>query len=174
MRAAYADPPYVGQAKKHYGPEAREVNHEALINHLENDFDTWALSCSTPSLHTILPMCPPETRIMAWVKPFCIFKPNVNPAFAWEPVLVKLSDRKRGREMPTVRDWIACNITLRRGLTGVKPDDVCVWLFEVMNLHPEDEFTDLFPGSGAVSAAWENWNPLPSVRKDLPSTSRSV
>jgi hypothetical protein len=26
-----------------------------------------------------------------------------------------------------------------------------------MNLEPDDEFCDVFPGSGAVTAAWERW-----------------
>jgi len=93
---------------------------------------------------------------MAWVKPFAVFKPNVNPAYAWEPVLVK-TGRKRSRQQPTVRDWVSANITLKRGLVGVKPDEVCDWLFEVMNLKPSDEFNDLFPGSGAVTKAWTQW-----------------
>lgn len=33
----------------------------------------------------------------------------------------------------------------------------CYWLFEVLNLQPEDQFEDLFPGSGAVSVAWNKW-----------------
>jgi len=80
MRLAYADPPYIGQARKHYGPDAREVNHELLVNHLR-EFDGWALSASSPSLAKILPLCP-EARVAAWVKPFASFKPNVNPAYA--------------------------------------------------------------------------------------------
>jgi hypothetical protein len=30
-------------------------------------------------------------------------------------------------------------------------------MFEGLNLTPEDEFHDLFPGSMAVSEAWEKW-----------------
>jgi hypothetical protein len=30
-------------------------------------------------------------------------------------------------------------------------------MFEGLNLTPEDEFHDLFPGSGAVGEAWEKW-----------------
>ncbi len=153
MRIAYADPPYVGQAKKLYGEH--EVNHEWLIFQLER-YDGWALSCSSPSLRYLLPLCPKETRVMAWVKPFCSFKPNVNPAYAWEPVLVSPA-RKRGRDVPTVRDWVSVNITLKKGLTGVKPDAFSNWLFEVLGMELTDEFIDLFPGTGAVTRAWEHW-----------------
>jgi hypothetical protein len=30
-------------------------------------------------------------------------------------------------------------------------------MFEGLNLTAEDEFHDLFPGSGAVGEAWEKW-----------------
>ena len=156
MKVAFADPPYVGQALKHYGEE--EVDHPALIASLCKDYpDGWALSCSSPSLRTLLPLCPPDVRVMAWVKPFAIFKPNVNPAYAWEPVIVRGGRQPRDRSEPTVRDWVSANITLKRGLVGVKPDAFCFWLFEVLGLFPDDTFVDLFPGSGAVTRAWEYW-----------------
>lgn len=160
MRFAIADPPYVGQSAKHYGhhPDyAGEVDHEALIQRLVADFpDGWALCCSSPSLRYLLPLCPEDVRVMAWVKPFCSFKPGVNPAYAWEPVLV-YGGRPRTRGMNTVRDWLAANITLQRGLSGVKPDAFCYWLFEVLGMQAGDELADLFPGSGAVSRAWERY-----------------
>jgi hypothetical protein len=156
VRFAYADPPYIGQARKHYGPEAREVNHPLLIAHLA-EFDGWALSCSSPSLRELLPLCPPDVRVMAWVKPFAAFKVNVNPAYAWEPVLVKVLPRKRERAEPTVRDWVSAVITLQRGTSGAKPEQFCRWLFEAVGVTPDDEFCDLFPGSGAVQRAWESW-----------------
>lgn len=158
MRIAYADPPYLGQAKRHYADESDytgEVDHRRLIE-LLGWYDGWALSCSSPSLRTLLPMCPEDVRVMAWVKPFCSFKPNVNPAYAWEPVLVKPA-RSLTRGQDTVRDWVSANITLQRGLSGAKPFGFCMWLFEVLGMEPDDEFTDLFPGTGAVTEALAIW-----------------
>lgn len=157
MRFAYADPPYIGQAKKHYShdPLCAEVDHAVLIEKL-NTFDAWALSCSSPSLRQILALCPEDIRVMAWVKPFCAFKVNVNPAYAWEPIIVR-GGRKRTRQQPTLRDWFSHVITLKKGLVGVKPEAVCHWLFGVVNLQRGDEFHDLFPGSGAVSRAHETF-----------------
>lgn len=157
MRFAYADPPYLGQARKHYGPDAREVNHPLLIAHLA-EFDGWALSLSSPSLATILPMCPPEARVGAWVKPFAAYKPGVNPGYCWEPVIFRPLPRKRARTEDTVRDYVSANITLQRGVSGAKPEAFCWWLFALAGLTPDDEFVDLFPGSGAVTRAYENWN----------------
>ena len=155
MNVAYADPPYLGQARKHYGPDAKEVNHRLLIAHLE-EYDAWALSLSSPSLQEILPLCPKEVRVGSWVKPFASFKPNVNPAYAWEPV-VFCGGRKRNRKEPTVRDWVSCNITLKRGVSGAKPESFSFWLFEVLNMRHDDTFVDLFPGSNAVSNAWSKF-----------------
>lgn len=155
MRFAYADPPYIGQAKKHY--DCAEIDHKELIEKLMREYpDGWALSLSSPTLKFVLPVCPPEVRVMAWVKPFCSFKVNVNPAYAWEPVIV-FKGRKRGREWPTTRDWVSENITLKKGLSGVKPEKFCFWLFDILGMEPADEFHDLFPGSGAVTAAYKKW-----------------
>ncbi len=159
MRFCYADPPYIGQAEKHYSadPNCAEVDHAGLVQQLVDEFpDGWALSLSSPSLKQVLAYCPDDVRVMAWVKPFCAFKANVNPAYAWEPVIVR-GGRKRTREQPTVRDWLAESITLRRGLSGVKPHAFSFWIFDVLNMQPGDTLIDLYPGSGAVTDAWQVW-----------------
>ena len=147
-------------AKKHYSGDEHcaEVDHVALLSHLNDDFDAWALSSGSIQLKQILnmPTCPDDVRICAWVKPFANFKPNVNPAYAWEPIITR-GGRKRGRDVYTAYDWVSANITLKRGVVGAKPDKFCFWLFEFMGLNSDDEFTDMFPGSGAVTEAWETW-----------------
>jgi len=165
MRFAYADPPYLGQGAKLYGkhhPEAARWDsldaHAELLTQLHRDYaDGWAYSLSSTTLRAILPVAPLGVRVGAWVKPFCAFKPNVNPAYAWEPVLF-MGGRKRGRDVPTARDWCSANITLRRGLTGAKPDVFSLWLFDLLGMQPGDEFVDLFPGTGAVSRAWSQFS----------------
>lgn len=164
MRFCYADPPYPGQARKHYAAEAAadgrvavEVNHRVLIGSLMQHYpDGWALSTSEPALYDVLPMCPRGVRVMPWVKPFASLKPGVNPGYCWEPVIV-WGGRKRTREQPTTRDYLSCNITLRRGFPGAKPAPFCYWLFDVLNVQDGDEFEDLFPGSGAVTWALNAW-----------------
>jgi len=154
MRIAYADPPYLGCANLY--PEKQEVDHEKLISELET-YAGWALSCSSPSLKNLLSLCPTDVRIAAWVKPFCSFKPNVNPAYAWEPIIFKPARVKRDRKEPTIRDWVSANITLKKGLVGAKPAVFCYWLFKLLGANPEDELHDLFPGTGIVTRCWENW-----------------
>lgn len=171
MKFAYADPPYLGCGKLYASdhPEAKEwdnpFRHRRLIEYLNFNFpDGWAMSASSPSLKEILAMCPHDCRVSPWVKPFAIFKPNVGVAYAWEPVIWR-GGRPRTREQDTVRDWVSANITLRRGLTGAKPREFCRWVFSLLNAQPGDMFDDIFPGTGAVTAAWEEWIGEPAERE---------
>jgi hypothetical protein len=166
LRAAVADPPYVGQSAKHYADHpdyAGEVDHVELVARLLG-YDAWALCLSSPSTHVVLDACRAhgldlragDVRLMSWVKPWCAFKRNVRVAYSWEPVVVKVAPRLEGAT-PT-RDHIAEGMTMKRGLTGVKPERWCFWLFEAMGLRPGDTLDDLFPGTGAVSRAWRAWS----------------
>lgn len=156
MKVAYADPPYIGCANRY--PEKTEVDHRELIARLET-YDAWALSASSPSLKIILPMCPDDIRIAAWVKPFCSFKVGVFPAYAWEPVIFKGS-RRPPRTEPTVRDWLAESMTLEKNMCGAKPPKFCYWIFNLLGMLPEDTFDDLFPGSGIVTKCWNEFREM--------------
>lgn len=173
MRFAIADPPYYGYAKAFYGDlhaEAAEydelVTHTNLIERL-SEYDGWALHMTSGNLKDILPLCPKDARVMAWVKPFASFKPGVGVAYAWEPVVVH-GGRKRERDQGTVRDWCAVNIALKKGLAGAKPRAVVWWLLEVLNVLPDDEVDDLFHGSGEVSAAIVEWREAQTGLCSLP------
>ncbi len=168
MKFAYADPPYFGYAGYYKGLHAESAayddltTHARLIERLCDEFpEAWALSMTSGNLHDILPLCPKAARIGSWVKPFASFKPGVNPAYAWEPIVFYGGRQKRARDEPTVRDWVACQITLKRGFVGAKPRKVCRWIFEFLGARPGDDFTDLFPGSGAVQHAWDEYNNAP-------------
>lgn len=160
MRFAYADPPYPGQARRLYGKHpdyAGEVDHAALVDRLCAEFtDGWALSTGARFLRQVLVLCPEDVRVLAWVKPWCPFMPQIKVAYAWEPVIVR-GGRPRPRHGDTVRDWLAASSTMKRGLAGVKPDAFCDWVFEVLGMEADDALADLFPGSGAVTRAWETW-----------------
>lgn len=163
MKFAYADPPYLGCGALYaaHHPDALDWNdpehHRRLILRLRDEYpDGWALSLSSPSLQTILQFCPADIRVGAWVKPFASFKPNVNPAYAWEPVIFR-GGRKHDRYDPTVRDWHSENITLKKGLTGAKPPGFCAWVIRLLNATAGDEFDDLFPGTNAFGDAWRTW-----------------
>ena len=156
MRLAYADPPYPGQSHlyRDHPDYGGEVDHAELIARLCRDYDGWLLHTSSPALRDLMPLVPKRARLMAWVKPFAAFKRNVSVAYAWEPVIVMAARKPVVDGFCVMRDWIAASCTLKKGLTGAKPMDVCLWAFAIMGAQPDDELHDLYPGTGAVSAAW--------------------
>lgn len=161
MRFAYADPPYLGCGKLYKKHHAEALvwddpeTHRKLIESLA-EYDAWAMSLTSTSLQTLLPMCPADCRVGAWVKPFAVFRPNVNPAYAWEPVIYR-GAKKRDRYSPTIRDWHSANITMMKGLPGAKPESFAMWVFNLLGVDGDDEFVDLFPGTGIMTRMWESW-----------------
>lgn len=161
MRIAFADPPYPGNAHLYDHPQADDWNevsaHIGLIHELSATYpDGWVLFTSAPALRHLLRETPPDTRTYIWAKTFAAFKKGVNPSYAWEPILVR-GGRGRTDLNTYTRDWCAEPITLRKGLTGAKPPNLCYWLFDNLNLQPGDEVVDLFPGTGAIGKAWEDY-----------------
>ena len=160
MKLAYADPPYPGQAKRHYADHedyAGEVDHAALVASLR-EYDGWALSTSNQALADVLALTGPM-RVLAWCKP--ISPPfRGHGVYGWEPVIVKPA-----RAIPSdLRDTITVSpeqYTFRPKpdgyVTGAKPPAFCRWLFAWLGAEPSDEFIDLFPGSRAVSDEWERF-----------------
>lgn len=159
MKIGYADPPYPGCAHLYRDhPDFNgEVDHVSLIRRLCKEYDGWILHTSSTALRKLIPMIPIEARICAWVKPFAAFKKNVAVAYAWEPVIIKAGRKPVVSPWCIYRDFISEPITLRRGLVGAKPEAVCFWAFALVGANPEDEMDDLFPGTGAVTRAWNEW-----------------
>jgi hypothetical protein len=158
LKLAYADPPYPGKARIYRGHRdyAGEVDHAGLIARLEDTYQGWALSTSAEALPQVLALCPPGVRIAAWHR-----GPRVHraawPLNAWEPVIYR-----GGRQLPEDRvrtDSIVCGAiparTLPDRVVGMKPPEVCRWIFELLGAGPGDTLDDLFPGSGAVTRAWD-------------------
>jgi hypothetical protein len=180
LRVAYADPPYPGQAKRHYAnhPDyAGEVNHRSLIFNLERDFpDGWALSTSVPALADVLALCPygdpsrkragggsvklgTGVRVCAWFRTGTPFPPS-RVMWAWEPLIIRTPHWRQRHPSDFIPD--ALYATQPRGflgneITGQKPPAFCRWLFDLLGLGPDDELVDLYPGSDAVGREWEAW-----------------
>ena len=162
MRFAYADPPYVGQAKKHYGDHpdyGGEVDHEYLIGTVLAEFDGWALSLSMKSLRYLLPLCPEDALVLAW------FNTNAPPMgdkrmYSWEPVILH-GGRRPSTHTRTSFTGPPPMWTFRpvdeRHVIGEKSEAFCHWVFRCAGLGPDDELVDLFPGSGAVGRAWASF-----------------
>lgn len=169
MRFAFADPPYLGCCRlyDHFHPDGLcwddPATHRELIGRLTAEYpDGWALSCTSVSLRTLLPMCPEDVRVGAWVKPFHVYKKGVRPAYAWEPLIYRAGRNPsaghkhappvKGGEANTPKDFLSCNITLKKGLTGAKPPKFNRWVLDLLAFDPDqDTIDDLFPGSGSMA-----------------------
>lgn len=155
-KLAYADPPYLGCAKLY--PEHPDAaiwdnpdTHAQLLRRLDSEYDGWAYSLTSTTLATLLPLAPERVRIAAWVKPFAAFKRNVRVAYTWEPVLFKPGRDSSKFGAPVSRDHLSSSITLRRGLTGTKPDKFNRWILDLLGYIEGDEVADLFPGSNGMA-----------------------
>lgn len=162
MRFAYADPPYLGVGYRYaeHHPEARvwddPERHRQLIDSLSANYpDGWALSLSSTSLQTLLPMCPPDVRIASWVKPWAAFKRNVRVAYTWEPVIVRGGRKSSTDGAPPCRDHISLPMTMRKGLVGAKPEAFCRWVMDMLGWKQGDEIDDIFPGTGVFGRVTE-------------------
>ncbi|MCC2030632.1 helix-turn-helix transcriptional regulator [Microbacterium allomyrinae] len=218
LRLAYADPPYPGLSKRYYGDHpdyAGEVDHRRLVEQLDG-YDGWALSTSARALKDVLALCPPGSRVAAWVRGERPTR-SAGPLNAWEPVIYwggrrdasrsttagekvsrltgverhvagESSDTSRapGRRVAedlgdtsrhaaadasgTAADDASRGsarrvdvLTYRPGarttepgrVVGAKPAEFCRWVFDLLGAEPQDEFTDVFPGSGGVQRAWD-------------------
>ena len=173
MRVAYADPPYIGQAKKLYGRYGgSEVDHAALIARLECDYSGWALSASSASLREILIVCPPEVRIAAWVRKAPKLCRGQRPTYAWEPVIFKPA--RTIAKGPVIYDWLCADPGFapagKAHIIGRKPQSFSFWLFDLLGAQSSDEFDDLFPGSGAVTRAWNQWRRMTPLAHPIERT----
>jgi hypothetical protein len=168
MRFAYADPPYLGCAHRHYRnhPDyGGEVDHMELIGRLE-DYDGWALSLSAKSLPVILALCPPGVLVHAWFKP--IAPPlGDHRRYNWEPVIIKPVRRYGPGYVPTALIESPPQFTFRdkpaSHVIGEKPEAFAHWVFAAAGLTADDQMHDLFPGSGAIGRAWDSYCSGPTV-----------
>lgn len=156
QRFAYADPPYPGLSAKYYRDEpsfAGEVDHQELVARLSEPgrYYGWALSTSARALRMVLPLCPPEARVCAWVKPIGVPTASAGIHNNWEPLIVV-----GGRQRPPGRaDWLRAQPARFEGeLPGRKPSEFIAWMFDLLGMAPGDALDDLFPGTGIVGRAW--------------------
>jgi hypothetical protein len=125
--------------------------HRALVERLDREHpDGWALSMASVDISAMAMILPRDVRWGSWVKTFASFKPGVNPGYAWEPVAFR-GGRALGRDVDTVRDFLACPIALKKGLAGAKPPRFCAWILDMLGFQAGDTCDDIFPGTGVFS-----------------------
>jgi hypothetical protein len=184
IRVAYADPPYPGCARFYsvpgtpeYHPDAAEwddpARHVRLIQELERDFpDGWALSTSSTALDVLHPR-PAGSRVAVYCHPgvqnAMVGREVAAVAFMWEAVIYRVPQVARGTRVSTPDCvWASAGHNHTQGFYGSKPPKFCRWLLSLLRLgaHPDDEFVDLFPGSGNVTRAWQEFRAGRVVARD--------
>jgi hypothetical protein len=158
---AYADPPYLGRAEYYraHHPNAmiwdKPDTHQALIGRLQAEYpDGWALSLSERSLRTILPMCK-AVPVRKHFEPviFCGGRDYADTGNRTADFIVTKQE-----PLPAGQPRYAMQKgELRSGQTfvGRKPAAFAHWILDLLGWLPGDTIDDLFPGSGAVTAAWK-------------------
>jgi hypothetical protein len=170
LRFVYADPPYPGLAHYYEGQGmAEEVDYVELCGKLDAEYDGWAVSLHGPALRDIWHKLDPKVRVGIWCKPWTPFKRSLRVQYTWEPVMFwtprkqtpkngdKWTDACAPRDFCVVNAEMKTTIINGKKFKGVKPHDFCVWVFALLGMNHNDQFTDLYPGSGAVTVAWERW-----------------
>ena len=129
--------------------------------------DGWALSLPSDDLRLVLTICPPTTRVLAWVKM------GSTADRAWEPVLVW-----GGRPFPTGErpgpDWVGVAALPK---ARERHPAFCYWLFHTLNLQPDDDFRVLDPLCTTMVREWENYRrqlalTMPRTDQPVPVQSR--
>jgi len=139
-----------------FHPDAAEwdsaARHRELLEHLVREYDGWAIATSPDGLEVYRPL-PIGCNVLAWVKP------NAVPGGhrlrqTWEAVIVYVpAGRRSGRAGGQVPTHLIAAPPAKR-FAGAKPDLWTRWVLEALGFDAAtDTVDDLFPGSGAVSAA---------------------
>jgi len=136
------------------------ARHRALLEQLLDEFDGWAIATSPDGLECYRPI-PVPARLLVWHKLRAV--PTAHRiATSWEPVVLYPPKGRRGRpaaDQPgrTYGDQVPDVLTAAppgAGFAGAKPAAWTRWVLDALSYDPDvDEVVDMFPGSGAVTAA---------------------
>lgn len=167
MRLAIADPPYLGQSHRY--PEHSEAviwddpqTHLDLLDRLQQEYEGWVFACTVPMLALLLPVAPQGTRVGVWAKTRAGgSRPYVRIGYSFEHLLFQQPSGRRGGVADMRRtDTLIAPVTQRRGVIGAKPRRWTQWVLDLLGYQPtEDTVDDLFPGSGDVRAAIDDYRP---------------
>lgn len=183
MKLAIADPPYLGRAALWYGgkgatkwpghqprtrgrgvnsrefhPDAARwddpMEHVALMSHLEQEYDGWALAASSKTLAPLIgPADMHSARLAVWQVSNAI-PDGARVRHTWEAVFVRIPDGRRAASAGMTTPDVLTAAHPMSGHVGAKPPAWTRWVLDMLGFDPAtDELTDLFPGSGAVAHA---------------------
>lgn len=132
------------------------ATHQQLVDRLVVEYDGWALAMAHDNLRVILPMIPARVpiRVAIWVKKQPV--PGASRVHNYyEPVVIRIPEGRRAakghQQFP--RDAVTIGRD-NAGFIGTKPAAWTRWVLDLLGYQAgDDTVDDLFPGSGAVSAA---------------------
>ncbi len=140
-------------------PDAAEWDsldtHRALLTHLVDNYDGFVIATTPDGLGAYHPL-PVSARVMAW------HRPNAMPGgqrliSRWEAVITLIPEGRRSRTTGERVNDVLTTAIPRLGFMGAKPREWTGWVLDALGYDPTtDTVTDLFHGSGAVTAALEN------------------
>lgn len=130
----------------------RPARHRELLLELLEAFDGWAIATTLDGLEHYRPL-PIPCRVLIWHRPNSI-PTAVRTASTLEAVIVYPIDGRRARRdtINRVPDLLSCPGP-RSSFAGAKPAAWTRWVLDAIGYEHDDELVDLFPGSGAVTAA---------------------
>lgn len=82
--------------------------------------------------------------------------------YSWEPVIlspVRVPLHSTPTAIAVSPPQFTFRTTPESHVIGEKPEDFAHWVFASAGLLKTDDLVDLFPGSGAISRAWETYDP---------------
>lgn len=137
--------------------------HRRLIERLVDEFDGFAIATTQDGLDAYRPM-PIGAHTGVWYRPTAL--PGGSRIMnRWEPVIFFVPEERRGRGGLQVSDVLVANAP-RVGFVGAKPPEWTRWVLDMLGYDAGvDELVDLFPGSGAVSAAADGMLHLSEVTR---------
>lgn len=166
----YADPPYAGcrfeYAKKNnsrqWGRDSRADFMRELISRMESlraEDGVCAVSMASPELR-LLPLFPSKARVLPWVKPFAVFRPNVWPSFSWEPIVAwgKFPGRAEQLASKTPHDWLMLSprVPKKTNHETPKPEGFAEWVLNVTLGPRRGSVLELFSGTCPVARMAEH------------------
>lgn len=149
-----------GERPADYHPEAAEwdrpARHRLLLEQLLDEYDGWAIATTLDGLDCYRPL-PIPARTLIWHK--TTGQPSSGRVATTCEAVVVFSPEDRRARFPTetgrlsqVPDLLCA--AAPQGFPGAKPPAWTRWVLDALGYDPEtDTVTDLFPGSGAVTAA---------------------
>lgn len=133
------------------------ARHRALLEQLMDEFDGWAIATSMDGVECYRPLPIPARKLLIWHKPNGQAG-NGRTDSKNEAVIVYPPEGRRARTGPgalgQVPGLLIEPVATHSGFPGAKPPAWTRWVLDALSYDPAtDTVEDLFPGSGAVSAA---------------------